>query len=171
MCTLYYVLPYTICSPTPCVSYTMCTLYHVYPALQLPKLTSGLGLHNLTTGSIPLVASIQCDGWGCRQLTMESSPLSTRSMLVVQRSHRKKEPSSDPATMYWPLLHWERHTHTKTKQNIILSCSVYWGVPSRTAAGENILKALLCSHFQHSQDLDGNKSDSWPHHLKCARFA
>lgn len=67
-------------------------------------ITSGLGLHSLTTGSIPLVASKQYDGWGCRQFTMESSPRRTRMMFVVWRSQMKKDPSSEPATMYWPWL-------------------------------------------------------------------
>lgn len=66
--------------------------------------TSGHGLHNLITGSIPLVANKHVDGCGCKQLTILSSPRSTRIILVVLRSQIKKEPSSDPATIYWPSL-------------------------------------------------------------------
>lgn len=72
--------------------------------MPIDECTSGLGLHNRTTGSIPLVANIHVDGWGCRQLTMDSSPRKTRTMLVVAFSQIKNEPSSEPATIYWPLL-------------------------------------------------------------------
>ena len=61
--------------------------------------TSGKGLHNLTTGSIPLVASKQDVGWGCKQFTIDSSPFKTRTILEVCLSQTKKEPSSDPAIM------------------------------------------------------------------------
>ena len=37
-------------------------------------------------------------------MTMESSPLNTCTMLVVLFSQMKKDPSSEPATIYWPLL-------------------------------------------------------------------
>ncbi len=53
---------------------------------------------------MPLVARRQCVGWGWRQFTIESSPLKTRTMLLVFLSQMKNEPSSEPATMYWPLL-------------------------------------------------------------------
>lgn len=66
--------------------------------------TSGRGLHRRTTGSIPLVASKHEVGWGCKQFTMDSSPFNTRTMLVVYLSHMKKEPSSEPATIYCPSL-------------------------------------------------------------------
>ena len=66
--------------------------------------TSGLGLHNLTTGSIPLVANKHTEGWGCKQFTIESSPLNTLTIFVVLFSQMKNEPSSEPATIYWPLL-------------------------------------------------------------------
>ena len=67
-------------------------------------LTSGRGLHNLTTGSIPLVANKHTEGWGCKQFTIESSPLNTLTIFVVLFSQIKNDPSSDPATIYWPLL-------------------------------------------------------------------
>lgn len=35
---------------------------------------------------------------------MDSSPCSTRTRLVVSFSQMKKEPSSEPLTMYWALL-------------------------------------------------------------------
>lgn len=66
--------------------------------------TSTLGLQSLTTGSMPLVARRHCVGCGWRQFTIESSPLNTRTMFVVSLSQIKKDPSSDPATTYWPLL-------------------------------------------------------------------
>src|SRR6218665_1811328 len=53
---------------------------------------------------MPLVASRQAVGCGSRQLTIDSSPLNTRTMLVVDLSQMKNEPSSEPATTYWPLL-------------------------------------------------------------------
>ena len=91
------------------------------------SLTSGLGLQSLTTGSIPLVARRQCVGWGCRQLTMESSPLNTRTMFVVLFSHIKKEPSSDPATKYWPLLEEKQHRNIQRLYNDrMVKISVLW---------------------------------------------
>ena len=53
-----------------------------------------------TTGSMPLVASRQVDGWACTQLTMLSSAWSTLTRLVLQRSQMKRLPSSEPAAMY-----------------------------------------------------------------------
>ena len=61
------------------------------------KLTSANGLHSLTTGSMPLVASRQAVGWPCRQFTMDSSPSKMRTMLVEAFSQMKNFPSSDPA--------------------------------------------------------------------------
>jgi len=49
---------------------------------------------------MPLVANKHMDGCGCKQLTILSSPRNTRTILVVLRSQIKKEPSSDPATIY-----------------------------------------------------------------------
>jgi hypothetical protein len=54
---------------------------------------------------MPLVARRQVTGWGSRQLTIDSSPRRTRMMFVVAFSHMKNDPSSEPATMYCPLLH------------------------------------------------------------------
>jgi hypothetical protein len=49
---------------------------------------------------MPLVANKHVDGCGCKQLTILSSPRKIRTILVVLRSQMKKEPSSEPATIY-----------------------------------------------------------------------
>lgn len=72
------------------------------PSLFSPPPPSARGLHKRTTGSIPLVANKQTLGWGCKQLTMESSPFIILSKFVEFFSHKKNEPSSLPATMYSP---------------------------------------------------------------------
>ena len=51
-------------------------------------LTSGDGAHNLTTDSMPLDAKRQALGWGCRQLTMDSSAAKTLRILVLRRSQQ-----------------------------------------------------------------------------------
>ena len=89
-------------------------------------ITSGLGDHSLTTGSIPLVARIQAVGCGWRQLTIESSPRSTRTILVVDFSQRKNDPSSEPATIYWPLLK-NRHKTSARRFGQIHAYSSYTG--------------------------------------------
>jgi hypothetical protein len=53
---------------------------------------------------MPLVARTHEVGWLCRQLTIDSSPFMTRTMLPLDLSQQKNLPSSDPATMYCPSL-------------------------------------------------------------------
>lgn len=50
--------------------------------------TSGRGDQRRTSGSMPLVASKQYEGCGCRQFTMELSPRRIRTLLVVLRSQK-----------------------------------------------------------------------------------
>jgi len=71
-------------------------------------LTSGRGLQRRTYGSMPLVANRHITGCGSRQFTIESSPRRIRTIFVVAFSQIKNEPSSDPATTYWPLLYTHR---------------------------------------------------------------
>ena len=68
--------------------------------LDITDHTSGLGDHSLTTGSMPEVARRQLVGCGCKQFTIESSPLNTRTIFVVAFSQIKNDPSSEPATTY-----------------------------------------------------------------------
>jgi hypothetical protein len=105
-------------------------------------ITSGLGLHSLTTGSIPLVASKQYDGWGCRQFTMESSPRRTRMIFVVWRSQMKKDPSSEPATMYWP---WLKETSiviidALSIRQCFINCTYYGMLNGRMTVNDGIKK-------------------------------
>lgn len=120
--------------------------------------TSTLGLHNLTTGSIPLVARRHWVGWGWRQFTMESSPLNTLTIFVVSLSQMKNEPSSDPATTYWPLLKIDRHTSiilTKHHTRIILRLNKYTFITCLSQYVVNItnlnffLNTLYYRNFHH----------------------
>lgn len=76
----------------------------MYTCIHVHDIHTGCGLQSLTTLSIPLVASTQVVGWGCTQFTIQSSPLSVLTMLVVSLSHMKNDPSSEPAAIYCPLL-------------------------------------------------------------------
>jgi len=61
--------------------------------------TSDNGVHNFTSLSIPLVANINSEGCGCRQLTIEESPFNISKLFSVLLSQIKNKPSSEPATM------------------------------------------------------------------------
>lgn len=61
--------------------------------------TSGSGAHSLTSLSIPLVANMNSEGCGCKQLTIELSPFNIITLFSVLLSQTKKKPSSEPPTM------------------------------------------------------------------------
>lgn len=72
---------------------------HIFNIYQYNSFTSGNGDHNLTSLSIPLVANKNSEGCGCRQFTIEVSPLNISKLFSVLLSHTKNKPSSEPATI------------------------------------------------------------------------
>jgi len=115
-------------------------------------LTSGSGAHNLTTGSIPLVASKHDVGWLWRQLTIESSPFITLTMLPLDFSQQKNFPSSDPATINRPSLKIAQNETTHTVQ-----VKKLWATRPRVTIFEAKLKKIFSWSIRAMLSLKLNK--------------